>query len=216
MNSLLLISQHWLTKLGGSASAVISSIGGIGVMLLAIGDSSFLSIPEANDLLIVVLSAGKSWTNMVYFVSLTITGSVIGCMILYMIGRKGGSPILRRRFTQQKIERAEKLFERFGILTVIIPSIIPPPMPFKIFVLSAGVFRLRVWEFLIAVIIGRTIRYSMWGILAVVYGNTVKSYMQQNLNLMATIFTAGFALVLVILCVYYFWRRRTDHSTKIN
>ncbi len=216
MNALLLISQHWLAKLGGSASAILTSIGGIGVMLLAIADSSFLSVPEANDVLIVVLSAGKSWTNMAYFVSLTIAGSVIGCLILYTIGRKGGNPILRRKFSQEKIERAEKLFERYGILTVLIPSIIPPPMPFKIFVLSAGVFRLKVWEFLIAVIIGRTIRYSMWGILAVLYGNHVKSYMQRNLDLMGTIFTVGFALSLALAFIYYFYRRKTGRGEKLD
>ena len=185
-------------------------------MLLAIGDSSFLSVPEANDVLIVVLSAGKSWANMAYFVSFTIMGSVIGCLILYMIGRKGGNPILRRKFSQQKIERAEKLFERYGILTVIIPSIIPPPMPFKIFVLSAGVFRLKVWEFLLAVIIGRTIRYSMWGILAVLYGNTVKSYMQQNLDLMGTVMSICFALSLALVLIYYFWRKKTGAGAKLN
>ena len=183
---------------------------------MAIGDSSFLSLPEANDLLIVVLSAGKSWGTMVYFVGMTIIGSVIGCLILYTIGRKGGSPILRRKFTQQQIDRAEKLFERYGILTVLIPSIIPPPMPFKIFVLIAGVFRLRLWQFLTAVVIGRTIRYSMWGIIAVLYGNTVKSYMQQNLNIMGTLLSIAFALALASVCIYYFWRKWTGNSEKLD
>ena len=166
----MLSSQHWLVKLGSSASNLLSSLGGPGVMCLAIGDSSFLSLPEGNDLLIVVLSAGKSWGNMAYYVAMTITGSVLGCLLLYSVGRKGGSPMLRRKFSTEAIARAERLFERYGILTVLIPSILPPPMPFKIFVLSAGVFRLKVLEFLMAVAIGRTIRYSMWGILAVLYG----------------------------------------------
>jgi membrane protein DedA with SNARE-associated domain len=183
-------------------------------MCLAIGDSSFLSLPEGNDLLIVVLSAGKSWGNMAYYVAMTITGSVLGCLLLYSVGRKGGSPMLRRKFSTEAIARAERLFERYGILTVLIPSILPPPMPFKIFVLSAGVFRLKVLEFLMAVAIGRTIRYSMWGILAVLYGNSVKLYMQQNLHFIGMILFGVFALAISAALVYYFRRIRTNRRVK--
>lgn len=205
-------SQHWLAKLGGSLSALVASIGGLGVMLIAIGDSSFLSLPEGNDLLIVLLSTGKSWGNMAYYVGMTIIGSVTGCLLLYSVGRKGGSPLLRRKFPRQAIERAEKLFERYGVLTVLIPSILPPPMPFKIFVLSAGVFRLKTLEFLTAVLIGRTIRYSMWGILAVLYGNSVKLYMQQNLNVIGMFLFGGFVLAVLVTLVYYMRRIRLGKS----
>jgi membrane protein DedA with SNARE-associated domain len=214
MNLLLVTLQSWLTKLGGAASAIILSFGSIGVVLLAIGDSSFFSAPEANDLLIVILSAGKSWGNMAYFVGLTVIGSVLGCLLLYTVGRKGGNPILRRKFSQAKIERAEKLFERHGILAVVIPSILPPPVPFKIFVLSAGVFRLNMLEFLIAVTIGRTIRYSIWGILAVLYGNAVRQYIQQNLNMMGTIIILGVALALIFTFVIYFYRPKAGGRGK--
>lgn len=212
MFSLILSSQHWLARLGQSAMGLISSLGGPGVMFLAIGDSSFLSMPEGNDLLIVVLSTGRSWGHMAYYVGMTILGSVIGCLLLYSVGRKGGSPMLRRRFSQQSIHRAERLFERYGIFTVIIPCILPPPTPFKIFVLSAGVFRLKPMEFLTAVVIGRTIRYSMWGILAVLYGNSVKLYMQQNLNVIGMILFGGFALAIAAFVFYYVRRIRVSRS----
>jgi membrane protein DedA with SNARE-associated domain len=206
MVSLLLSSQHWLAKLGSSASALIASFGGPGVLLLAIADSSFLSIPEGNDLLIVILSTGGSWGNMAYYVSMTIIGSVIGCLLLYSVGRKGGSPILRKKFSEKSVARAEKLYEKYGILTIAIPSVFPPPMPFKIFVLSAGVFRVKTAEFIAAVVIGRSIRYSMWGILAVLYGNAVKLYMQQNLKVIGMILCGIFALALVATMAFY--RRR--------
>jgi membrane protein YqaA with SNARE-associated domain len=208
MISLLLSSQHWLARFGSSATAFTTSLGGLGVLLLAICDSSFLSVPEANDLLIVILSAGGSWNEMIYYVCMTITGSIIGCLLLYYFGRKGGSPLLRRRFSQKRIERAERLFARYGILTVVIPSILPPPMPFKIFVLSAGVFRLEELKFLAAVAIGRTIRYTMWGILAVLYGNSVKLYMQQNLNFIGIILLIGFAFVVAATIFYYVFRMK--------
>lgn len=199
---------HWIEKLGSSASAWIMSLGGLGIFILAIGDSSFLSVPEGNDILIILLSAGGSWGHMAYFVGLTILGSVIGCLLLYLVGRKGGNPILRKRFSEQRIEWAENLFKRYGILTVLIPSIIPPPMPFKVFVLSAGVFRLNLAAFLTAVVIGRTIRYSTWGILAVLYGASVKEYMQGNLYTIGWVFLVAFGFLIAIAIIYYIYQKR--------
>lgn len=202
----LLSNQHWLARLGASAGALIERFGGLGMMLLAAGDSSFFSAPEWNDILIVVLSIGKSWEQVTYYVTMTILGSVIGCLLLYLVGRKGGSPILRRKFSMRSIERAERLFEKYGVLTVVIPSILPPPMPFKIFVLSAGVFRLNPARFLAAVVIGRTIRYSIWGILAVLYGDSVRQYMQNNLSTIGVVLLGCFAIVIAISIVLY-WHR---------
>jgi membrane protein DedA with SNARE-associated domain len=216
MCPLLLSSQHWLDKLGNSAQAFIMSFGGLGVLLLAMGDSSFISVPEANDVLIILLSAGASWGQMIYFVSMTIIGSVIGCMLLYSLGRKGGNPILRRKFSEQNVERAERLFKRYGILTVIISSILPPPTPFKVFVLSSGVFRLNPWPFFTAVVIGRTLRYSLWGILAVLYGTSVKLYVQQNLKPMGMMLFAGFALALIITFGFYLYRIKANKRSKAD
>jgi membrane protein DedA with SNARE-associated domain len=208
MLALMFSSQHWLEKLGASVSGFIMSLGGLGVMALAVADSSFLSLPEGNDFLIVVLSTGKSWGNMAYYVGMTTLGSVLGCLLLYFVGRRGGSPVLRRKFSAKSIDRAENLFERYGVLTIVIPSILPPPLPFKIFVLCAGVFRLKTLEFLAGVLIGRTLRYSMWGVLAVLYGNSVKLYMQQNLDLIGIILFGVFVLAIAVSGAYYFYFRR--------
>ena len=201
---------HWLERLGGSAYTFITSFGGLGVMALAMADSSFLSFPEGNDLLIVILSTGGSWSNMAYYVGMTIAGSLIGCLLLYYVGRKGGSPLLRRRFSPGSIERAERLFERYGILTVVIPSLLPPPMPFKIFVLSAGVFRLKPLKFFAAVAAGRTLRYSTWGVLAVIYGNSVKVYIQEHLQFVGMVLMFCFAVALAITVSYYVHRIRAN------
>ncbi len=216
MNSLMLSEQHWLASLGSATYNFIASFGGLGVLLIAIGDSSFLSMPEANDLLIVVLSTGGTWSNMAYFVAMTTIGSVIGCLLLYFIGRKGGNPLLKRRFSAQRLEQAERLFEKYGILTVLIPSILPPPLPFKIFVLSAGVFRLRLLSFITAVVIGRTIRYSLWGILAVLCGSAVKEYMQRNLDLVGVILFICFAFVATAIIIYYIKRTRAKKIEKLS
>ncbi len=216
MFALIVCSQQWLASLGNSASDLSTSLGGLGILLLAVADSSFLSIPEANDLLIVILSTGGTWSNMAYFVGMTVTGSVIGCFLLYSVGRKGGRPLLRRRFSEPKIERAEKLFKRFGVFAVMLPSILPPPMPFKIFVLSAGVFRLSLAEFLAAVMIGRTIRYSMWGVLAVLYGNSIKLYMQQNLDKIGLILVCFFTIAITSALFFYLRLMKSRGAKKTS
>jgi membrane protein DedA with SNARE-associated domain len=180
-----------------------AGLGGLGVLLLAVGDSSFLSLPEGNDLLIVVLSAGGTWAKMAYWVAMTVIGSVIGCFILYSVGRKGGQAILRKKFSPEKIERAEKIYNKYGILAVLIPSILPPPLPFKIFVLSAGIFELSTPRFLAAVTVGRAIRYSMWGILAVLYGNSVKLFLKNNLTEIGTGLAIAVILIIAGTVVYY-------------
>ena len=201
--------ERFARMLQGFATA----LDGPGLFLVAILDSSFLSIPEGNDILIVILSAGKSWERMAYYVGMTTLGSILGCLALYTVGRKGGNPLLKRRFSAETVEWAEKLYERFGILTVVVPSILPPPTPFKIFVLMAGVFKLPTWEFIMAVAVGRTIRYSMWGVLAVLYGQAVKEYMQQNLPLVGLVLFGILLLTLVAIAGIYIRRLRARRRT---
>ena len=197
-----------LDKLTSLLQGLVTALDGPGLFLVAILDSSFLSIPEGNDILIVILSMGKSWQRMAYYVGMTTLGSILGCLALYTIGRRGGNPLLKRRFSPETVEWAEKLYERFGILTVVVPSVLPPPTPFKIFVLIAGVFELPTWEFIIAVAVGRIFRYSMWGVLAVVYGQAVKEYMQHNLPRVGMVLFGVLLLTLVIVTGIYLRRLR--------
>lgn len=173
------------------------TLGGPGLFFIALADSSFLSVPEANDILIVVLSTGQSWTMMSYYVVMTIVGSTTGCSLLYGLGKRGGM-FMRRRLSPERIKRAEALYQRWGIWSVVIPSLLPPPTPFKVFVLSAGLFKIPYRRFLAAVVAGRSLRYFLWGILAVIYGEAAKRYLQQNLHKAGTVlfivFVAGGAI----------------------
>ncbi len=203
-----------LISAGALFSDVHPGLSGLAVLLLAIGDSSFVSLPEGNDLLIVLLSTGGSWGNMAFYVSMTVIGSIIGCLILYTLGRKGGRKVLRKRFSLPKIERAERMYSKHGLAAVLISSILPPPLPFKIFVLSAGVFGLSPFRFFSAVAIGRSLRYSMWGILAVLYGNSIKLFLQNNVK------TVGIAVCLAIVVtiagtVLYYFRKRHQRRRRI-
>jgi len=198
--------QEWLLNVAAFLQWVAHRLQGPGMFLVAIADSSFLSLPESNDILIVMLSTDAEWHRMAYYVAMTIAGSICGCLLLYTVGRKGGSAFLRKRFPRKDIEWAERMFEKYGLLTVRDPEHSPPPCPFKIFVLSAGVFRLNPREFVLAVSIGRTLRYSMWGILAVLYGNAVKVFMQNNLRTVGVVLFALF-LTVVGSTAYLYLRR---------
>src|SRR5512145_895897 len=155
------------------------SLGGPGLFLIAFLDSSFLSFPEVNDLLIIWLTTQHP-ERMPYYALMTTLGSSSGCLALYTLARKGGEAFLRKRFHERHIDRAMDLFQRYGLLAVLIPSILPPPMPFKIFVLAAGVARVKLTHFIIAIAVGRGFRYFGEGLLAVWYGEAAADFLRDN------------------------------------
>ena len=142
-------------------------------------DSSLLSLPEINDYL-VVGRCFKYPSAAFYFPLFAAIGSVIGCNLLYTIVRRGGQAVLRKRFNLQSIKRVERAYERFGFLAIGIPAILPPPLPFKIFVATAGALEYPRWKFLLTVMIARSFRYYVEGILAVFYGRRVLLFMKDN------------------------------------
>ena len=153
-------------------------------------DSSLLSLPEINDYL-VVGRCYKYPTAAFYFPLFAAAGSVIGCNILYTIVRRGGQAVLRRRFKLQSIKRVERAYERFGFLAIGIPAILPPPLPFKIFVATAGALEYPRWKFLLTVMIARSFRYYVEGILAVFYGKRVLLFLKDN----------GLVIISIVGCV---------------
>ena len=142
--------------------------------MIAIGalDSSLLSLPEINDYLVVGRCI-KYPSAVFYFPLFAAIGSVLGCLLLYSIMRRGGQAVLRRRFKRENIDRVERAYARYVFLAIAIPAILPPPMPFKIFVATAGTLEYPRWKFLITVMIARSVRYYVEGILAVFYGRRV-------------------------------------------
>ena len=168
-------------------------------------DSSLLSLPEINDYL-VVGRCFKDHTAVFYLPLFAATGSVIGCSLLYTIVRRGGQAVLRKRFNLQSIKRVEHAYERFGFLAIGIPAILPPPLPFKIFVATAGALEYPRWKFLLTVMIARALRYYVEGILAVYYGRRVLLFMKDN----GLVIISIVATVLLIVGVVYLainWRK---------
>ena len=181
--------------------------------MVAIGalDSSLLSLPEINDYLVVGRCI-KYPSAVFYFPLFAAIGSVLGCLLLYTIMRRGGQAVLRRRFKRDKIERVERAYARFGFLAIAIPAILPPPMPFKIFVATAGTLEYPRWKFLLTVMIARSVRYSVEGILAVFYGRRVLTYLADNGLVVLSVVAA--AVIIGVLVYAIINRRKTGASVK--
>ena len=168
-------------------------------------DSSLLSLPEINDYL-VVMRCYSDPKAAFYFPLFAALGSVVGCMLLYVIMRRGGQAILRRRFRAEHIERVERAYARFGFLTLAIPALLPPPMPFKIFVATAGALEYPRWRFMITIMIARSLRYFVEGALAVYYGRHVLEFIE---NYGLKMLGAVAALCAVGLAIYFIKNRLT-------
>jgi len=180
------------------------SIGGPGLFIIAFLDSSFLSFPEVNDLLIVLMVV-RHPERMVFYATMATLGSIAGCLALYFVGRKGGEALLRKRFSGGNVERATGLMRRYGALALIIPALLPPPAPFKIFVLLGGVAKIPLMTFIWAIGLGRGVRYFGEGILAVMYGQQAIDYLHRNGRMVAL------GLGLLVMAgglAYYVWKRR--------
>ncbi len=167
------VTRH-LDKFGNYFMA----FGAPGLFVLCLLDSTFVPLPSFADLLLI----GLSMTNphwMPVYVFLAVLGSTIGCVILYFISRRAGGRALRK-FSPAKQKRVKDLIDRYDVLSVLVASLMPPPFPFKLFVISAGVFRFNLIRFTIAIFAGRLFRFLLEGYLAVRYGMQAKEVLARE------------------------------------
>jgi membrane protein YqaA with SNARE-associated domain/outer membrane lipoprotein-sorting protein len=192
--------------------AILEPYGAPGLLLIAIADSSFISLPEVNDLALMTLSIANP-SRMWILATCTVIGSIIGCTLLYTVGRKGGEALLNKRFAAAKVARVRAWYDKYGMLAIIVPSLLPPPLPFKIFVLCAGAFRISWAKFMIAVGIGRSIRYFTEGMLAVWYGKQAIQMVKDNSGRVGLVLAS--LIVLATLIFVYSRRRRVPASVLL-
>lgn len=190
-----------LTKVVAAITAWATGLGGVGLFIIAALDSSFLSFPQVNDVLVMLLSA-KYPERMIYYAGMTTAGSLLGCYALFAVARRGGEVFMRKRLKGAHVDRAMRIYQRFGILAVVVPALLPPPVPFKVFVVLAGAANVATWRFVVAIVIGRGIRYFGQGYLAVLYGEQALEYMQAHgaeigIGLAVLALAAGLGLVML-------------------
>ena len=158
----------WLTRL----SEYLITYGAFGLFVVAVLDSTFVPLPSSVDALMLLLSTtNPSW--MLLYAFMATAGSALGCLILYLISRRAGARALNR-FSEAKRARVKNWIERYDMFAVLAATLMPPPFPFKIFVVSAGVFRFSLVRFMLAIIVGRGFRFLLEGYFAVRYGAQAK------------------------------------------
>ncbi len=196
---------------------LLPTLGPLGLFLVALVDSSFLSLPEINDFL--VISAALADPRTVWmFVLMAALGSVVGSSILWRVGRAGGEALLVRRFGADWAGRTQRAYRRFGVLALAVPAILPPPMPFKVFVLASGVLGLPYPRFVVTLLLARSARYSFWGTMGVVYGDEAREILvaidawgAEHLPLVI-----GLALAAIVAALVVAWRRRARSRMEVD
>jgi membrane protein YqaA with SNARE-associated domain len=181
----------WLTKL----THYLVSFGPFGLLAIAFLDSVMIPMPGGVDAVLLILSATRPSWVLVYVAAATV-GSTAGCVVLYYISRRAGHRALKR-FSEAKQKRVKDLIDRYDVLSVLVASLLPPPFPFKLFVVSAGVFRLNPVRLALAVAGGRVFRYLLLGYLAARYGEHAKEILSKYYPVIGL----GLALLIVIFFV---------------
>ncbi|HXW56660.1 MAG TPA: VTT domain-containing protein [Candidatus Cybelea sp.] len=191
----------WLARL-------VALMGGGGLFVVTFLDSSILSFPLIADALVIELSSERP-ARMPYYALMAALGSLAGCIWLYWLAQKGGEAYFHRHAGRGAL-RARGWVDRNAFLSVFIPAILPPPFPFKVFVLAAGVFQVPLRTFVVALLLGRGLRYVAEGVFGVKYGKQALIYLVTH--------SAGFALVAVALIVFLYvlsrvvFRDTAEHS----
>jgi membrane protein YqaA with SNARE-associated domain len=170
--------------------------GAFGLFAIALLDSALVPLPGGPDAVMLYLSTQSPARMPLYALGAT-AGSVVGCVILYYISRRAGRRALEK-FPASKQARVKELVDRYDVLSVLVASVLPPPFPFKLFVITAGVFRLSLLRFTLAVAAGRAFRFFLEGFLAVRYGEEAKDLLAKNYPAvglgLAALIVVGFVL----------------------
>lgn len=176
-------------------SEYLITFGPFGLFAIALLDSALVPLPGGPDAVMLLLTAQRPAWMPVYALAGT-AGSVIGCLILYRISRRAGRSALER-FPPAKRQRVKEMVDRYDVLSVLVASVLPPPFPFKLFVITAGVFRLSLMRFAVAVAVGRAFRFFLEGFVTVYYGAQAKQFLTDNYPKIGL----GLAVVLVVVFV---------------
>jgi membrane protein YqaA with SNARE-associated domain len=194
----------WKQKIVAFAGA----LGAPGLFLISFLDSSVLTFPVINDLLLIELSIEHP-ARMALYALMAASGSVLGCVLLYFIARKGGEAFFHKKAGDRALA-IRRWVEENGFGGMLVAALLPPPTPFKVFVFASGVFEVPLWSFSSAIALARLIRYFSVGYLAVKYGRDALPILERN-KLTAA---AGLAAFVVLSYLASRWILRRRHRSE--
>jgi membrane protein YqaA with SNARE-associated domain len=197
-----------VTKGLTKVSEYLITFGAFGLFTVALLDSTFVPLPSSADALMLLLTTTHPrW--MLLYATMATAGSALGCWILYLISRKAGARALRK-FSEAKQKRVKDLIERYDMMAVLVATLLPPPFPFKLFVVTAGVFRFSLVRFMIAIIAGRAFRFLLEGYFAVRYGAEAKAILAKYYPWIGL----GLALAILLFVLIKRWTKRDENAVE--
>jgi len=192
-----------------SSMTFLRHVGGIGLVPLAVVDSTIIPTFGSLDLLTAWLTVHNPdlW---LYYTLMSTSGSLIGALLTYFMGKRTGATWAEKKIGQKRLLQIEHAIEHWGFGAIFVPTIAPPPCPTAWFFLVAGTFSFPLKKFVAAVTLGRVLRYGLLTLVAAHYGRTLLRYLRHPLHylLWSLIITAS-----LIAAVYLFGRRRSALET---
>jgi membrane protein YqaA with SNARE-associated domain len=205
--------MEWFLEISRQVVTMPVSLAAPLMIFIGALDSSLLSLPEVNDYITIARVANNPH-EVYYFPLFPAIGSMVGCLLLYHIAKRG-EQFVSRRFHPRQLDRVKGIYRRWGLIALIIPSLLPPPMPFKVFVVTAGVLGYPVGRFALVIMIARTIRYYFWGTLAYFFRDEVRKMIDWlGGNIFEILLALLIVLAIFLIIRWYFKRLRGDSSAS--
>lgn len=201
--------KHLLNKWTLLILAVLKPLGVWGVMGFAVVDSAFLGMP------LDAIVAGYVWADphrLLLYAAMAAAGSALGSIVIYVIGYKGGEVLLVKRIGHARFDKIRASFEQHEFLALMLPSMLPPPTPFKLFVLSAGVAEMRFGHFLAAIFSGRLLRFVILSFLVIRFGPEIAGFIGGMVHQHWRYVIAAVAAAALI--GWWIWRLRKRRSSR--
>lgn len=199
-----------IPKIPGWLTRIVAILGGGGLFVIAFLDSSVLSFPFVTDLLFmdfVIQRPGR----MAYYAVMTTFGSLAGCIWLYLLAKKGGEAWRRKRGPKPG-GRIRRWVNQNAFLSVFVPAILPPPMQFKLFVIAEGIAEVPRSTFVLGILCGRGLRYTVEGLFAIHYGENVEREMLQHK--VATLLIPIALITVIYFVSRWLWRPAPAEPSK--
>ena len=187
----------WLRKMGEWLAQYTADFGPWGTFFVSLSDSAFIPMPQGVDTLLVAQAIAAP--DVTYFAAtLAVLGSLLGSLILYALARRGGRMMLEKKISNKGFEHMRNQIEKWDALVLLFPTMIPLPLPMKLFVIAAGVFQMSVARFCAVLVFARTVRYFGIAYLALRYGDEAMTMLMENAWI-GVLILLGIAVLFVVV-----------------
>src|SRR5712692_3529860 len=205
--------QHTLTRYTAFLWAILQPLGAWGVFAVAALDGAAVGLPM--DVVIGGYVA-QNHARLLLYVLMGAAGSALGSLVVYAIGYKGGEELLRKRVSPERFEKLHEAFDKHPFWSLMFPAMLPPPTPFKLFALGAAVAEMSIGHFLLAIFLGRTVRFLLLGILVVKFGpgvvNTLRRFFSHHFHWLLI----AVVVVLAVWLVVRHWKNGRRNLTSVT